>query len=254
MIRHLVTAIIPTKNESHCITKALDSVLFADEIIIIDSYSTDDTIKKAKEHHKDVVIIQRKFDDFSSQKNAAIEQASNEWILILDADEEINNELKNEILKTLENPTHHAYWVYRSNYFMGKTIRFSGWQNDKVIRLFNKKHGKYHGNVHEEIVCTSNKYAFLKNKLLHHSYVNWQHYLNKQDQYTSLQAEKLYQQEKNVNLIFHLLIKPCFKFFNHYFIRLGILDGTRGFIISYIQAHNILNRYVKLWQLKNNLK
>jgi len=236
------TAIIPTKNESLNIVAALKSVSFADEIIVIDSHSTDDTIEKAKQFNPDAVILQREFDDFSSQKNFAINQAKNNWILLLDADERINESLKNEIKITLSNPKNDAYWMYRKNHFMGKVINFCGLQNDKVIRLFNKQFCSYKGSVHEEIVCSSNNYGFLKNKLEHYSYTSWEKFIEKQKQYSMLQAQELKKQGKK-STFFHLTLKPIVRFIKHFIIQLGFLDGYRGLVLSYIFSKNVYNRY-----------
>ncbi|NQU88008.1 MAG: glycosyltransferase family 2 protein, partial [Mariniphaga sp.] len=134
-----LTAIIPTLNEEQNIKEAIDSVSFADEVLVIDSFSTDGTVEIAKELK--AKVIEYKFDNFSAQKNRAIEKASGKWILLLDADERISKELREEIITLLNsNVVHDAYWVFRKNSFLGKEVRFSGWQNDKVIRLFQKEH------------------------------------------------------------------------------------------------------------------
>ncbi|MFP5471778.1 MAG: glycosyltransferase family 2 protein [Bacteroidia bacterium] len=248
-----VTAIIPTKNESHHIIDALKCVAFADEIIIIDSYSTDDTVEKAKKFNPNAIILQRAFDDFSSQKNFAIEKAKHDWIFILDADERVGETLRNEIISTVNNPKYDAYWIYRKNHFMGKAIHYSGLQNDKVIRLFNKKYCKYHGNVHEEIVCSSNNYGFLKNKIEHYSYTNWQRFIDKQKHYTTLQANELFKKGKSAS-IFHFVVKPLARFLKHYVIQLGFLDGYRGLVLSYIFSKNVYNRYAALNKLNKSEK
>ena len=133
-----ITAIIPTLNEETHIADAIDSVSFADEVIVIDSFSTDGTIEIARE--KNVRILQRKFDDFSSQKNFAIEQATHDWIYILDADERVTSKLRDEILERVKQPGDFVgFYVYRTFYFIGRKLNYSGWQRDKVIRLFSKE-------------------------------------------------------------------------------------------------------------------
>lgn len=246
-----LTAIIPTKNESHNIVDALKSVAFADEIIIIDSFSADDTVEKAKQFNSNVNILQREFDNFSSQKNYAIDKAKNNWILVLDADERINDTLKNEITSTLSSPKHDAYWIYRKNHFMGKVISYCGLQNDKVIRLFNKHVCKYQGKVHEEISCSSNNYGFLKNKLEHYSFISWESFIEKQKHYSILQAQELKKQGKKAT-IFHLTVKPFIRFIKHYFVQLGFLDGYRGLALSYIFSKNVYNRYAMLKKLNQS--
>jgi len=149
-----ITAIIPTLNEEFNIEDAIKSVSFADEIIVIDSFSDDRTIEIAKKYK--VRIIQRTFDNFSSQKNYAINLAHNNWIYVLDADERINKELRDEILKSVQNPNNDVgFYIYRTFYFFDREIKYGGWQRDKVIRLFRKDKCKYDGKlVHELIIRT----------------------------------------------------------------------------------------------------
>lgn len=247
-----ITAIIPTFNEEIHIEEAIKSVSFADEIIIIDSYSTDNTVALIKRHK--VTLIQRVFDDFSSQKNYAIGQATHDWIFVLDADERVTEFLREEILQTVLNKEESvAYWIYRSNIFMNREIKYSGWQNDKVIRLFNKEYCKYNGKlVHEEITAKG-KVGFLKNKLEHYSYKNFDTVILKRNKYAQLQAESLYKKGVTPNL-FHFLIKPAFRFFKHYIIQKGFLDGFQGFIISFMYCYTVLVRYIKLWLLIRKMK
>jgi len=245
-----ITAIIPTLNEAIHIEEAINSVSFADEIIIIDSFSTDNTIDLAQKHG--VKIIQRPFDDYSSQKNFAISQAKHNWIFMLDADEKISPKLKLE-LKNLfsQNPDKVAYWFHRTDYFMGKKIRFSGWRNDKVIRFFNRNFCKYNGKlVHEEILLIG-QVGFLKEPLLHYPYKNFDHYVGKLNKYAGLQAKMLFDESKHLNF-FHFAVKPSYRFVNHYFLKFGFLDGYQGFVIAVLQSYGVFARYIKLWLLKHH--
>jgi len=247
-----ITAIIPTFNEEIHIEEAIQSVSFADEIIVIDSFSTDATVKLAEKHN--VKILQRIFDDFSSQKNYAISKASNEWIFILDSDERIKKSLKDEIIETLNKPTSFvAYSIKRNFYFLGKKIKYSGWQRDKVVRLFSKKYCKYNGDLVHELVETNGEIGVLKNIIDHYSYRNLDHYLAKLNRNSWLKAKKLHQEKKSVNP-YNLLIKPPVRFLTHYIIRLGFLDGFEGFILASIQSYGVFMRYVKLWLMNNKKK
>ena len=137
-----LTAIIPTKNEETNIISAIKSVDFANEIMIIDSYSTDKTVELATPLVN--VILQRKYKNSADQKNWAIPKAKHKWIIILDADERITPKLKEEIIETINsNTTYSGFWIKRQNYFMHKKVEFSGWRHDKVIRLFKKDECKY---------------------------------------------------------------------------------------------------------------
>ncbi len=242
-----VTAIIPTFNEEKNIQRALNSVAFADEIIVIDSFSTDKTLEIV--NRKTVKLLQRKFDDFSSQKNYAIEQATHNWIFLLDADEEIPPLLEKEILDTVQlKKTFDCYYMYRTFFMENKKLLFSGIQNDKVIRLFKKDKNRYQGKVHEKIK-TKGTTGFLKNKLNHYSYRNYHQYTNKLKHYASLQAQELYEKGSIVTP-YHIFLKPIIRFVIHFIIRFGLLDGWRGLVISYAHSYGVYLRYVELIKLK----
>ena len=246
-----ITAIIPTLNEEIHIADAIASVSFADEIIVIDSFSTDKTLEIAEKLN--VKIIKRKFDDFSSQKNFAIEQAKYDWIYILDADERVTKEVKEEIVSTAKNPKGFVgFYVRRTFYFSGKKVNYSGFQRDKVIRLFLKEHCKYAGLVHEKII-SNGKIGFLKNKIDHFSYRNYDHYISKLNHYAAIRAEELHEKGKKAN-IYHVMVKPGARFFIHYIVRLGFLDGFTGFLVAKTQAYGVLTRYIKLWLLNSKLE
>ena len=244
-----ITAIIPTFNEQHNIVDVIKSVDFADEIMIVDSFSTDKTVELATPLVD--TILQRKYENSASQKNWSIPQAKYQWILLLDADERVKKDLKKEIFSVLESKTNYsAFWIKRENYFMGKKISFSGWRGDRVIRLFKRDECKYEEKyVHAEIV-TKGKIGILKNKLTHNTFKSKDDYLKKLERYAKWQA-KDYDKKTGSITIFHTLIKPIFRFIKHYFIQLGILDGYVGFIISSYQAKAVKMRYKYLKALRN---
>jgi glycosyltransferase involved in cell wall biosynthesis len=246
-----ITAIIPTLNEEIHLKDAINSVSFADEIIVIDSFSTDKTLEIAEKMN--VKIIKRKFDNFSSQKNYAIEQAAYDWIYMLDADERVTEKVREEILKAVKNPKDFVgFYVRRTFYFAGEKINYGGCQRDKVIRLFLKQYATYKGVVHEKIVAKG-KLGFLKNKIDHFSYKSYNHYISKMNHYGALRSQQFFEEGRKVNF-FHILIKPCARFFIHYFIGLGFLDGFTGLIFAKIQAYSVFVRYVKLWSLNKEIK
>lgn len=249
MTKKKITAIIPTYNEESDIQRALDSVKFADEIIVIDSYSIDKTVEIVKK--SSAILLQREFDNFSNQKNFAIDKASNDWIFLLDADETVPERLKIEIVDTINSATKYdAFFIYRSYFFKDKRLKYSGWQRDKVIRLFKKATCKYKGKVHEEIT-TDGKISFLKEKLDHYSYKNYNRYKNKLRKYAKLQAEELLIKGKIITP-YHLFVKPFVRFFIQYIIQLGFVDGKNGFIISWLHAFGVWRRYVEVLNLKYN--
>ena len=244
-----LTAIIPTENEQHNILEAIKSVNFCDEIMIIDSFSTDETIKLAEPLAD--TILQREYQNSASQKNWAIPQAKNKWILLLDADERATPELKEEVISIINSNTKYSgFWIKRQNYFMGKKIRFSGWQGDKVIRLFRRDDCRYEKkNVHAEIV-SSGEIGILNNKLIHNTFISKQAYLNKIERYAKWQA-KDYDKQVQIITPYHTIIKPSIRFLKHYFLQLGILDGYVGFIISSYQAKAVSLRYKYIKEMRN---
>ena len=244
-----LTAIIPVLNEEVNIEAAIQSVLFADEIVLVDSYSTDKTLEIASKYP--VRIIQRPFDNFSHQKNWAIGQASHPWILLVDADERVTPELEGEIKETLaQDPEENAFWIYRKNYFMGKLMHHSGLNTDKVVRLFKRDDCKYAiKNVHEEIDVRHLKMGKLSNKMIHNTYSTLNAYIEKKNRYASLSAKDHF--DDNHFYIYSLFLKPIWRFIKHYFIQLGFFDGIPGLVYAYIESFGVFSRYIKIWILKN---
>lgn len=239
-----ISVIITTFNEAENIQGALESVRWADEVIIVDSFSTDETVALAEKFP--AKILQRKYVSPANQKNWAIPQVTHDWILILDADERVTPELKNEIISLFQKPMKKdAYWIPRQSFFMGKKVNYSGWQGDAVIRLINKKCRYDNVQVHEEIMTEGIKVGRLQNKLEHYTYKDLDHFLAKMQRYSDWSAQDYFEKTPRVTF-FHLYFKPFFRFIKHYFIQLGFLDGKVGFIISAIMAWGVFLRYVKI--------
>ena len=251
-----LTAIIPTKNEEHNIRAVLDSVSFADEILVVDSFSTDNTVRIAQKNKKTTVFKNTEHHYIAAQKNWAIPQAKHQWILLLDADERVTPRLHHEIIEILKNPPKDgtvAYWIYRMNHFMGKRILYSGWQNDKVIRLFKRDYCQYKNKmVHEEIIADG-KVEFLKGKLYHNTYITLNRHIEKLNQYSDWQAQE-YNKKVNRLTAYHFIVKPFSGFFKHYFIQMGFRDGVAGLVISYLYAYSIWMRYAKIWLYRRGIK
>lgn len=242
-----ISALAITLNEEENIEKYLENLHFADEIILVDSNSTDRTVELASKHPK-VQVYLRKFDNFSSQKNYAISLAKNDWVVFFDLDEEVTKDLTAEILTTVKNPHNIAYFVKRDYHFMGKRIKYSGFQSDDVIRLFNKKYCRYNDNLVHELLIAEGPTGKLKNAVPHYTYKSLDHYTGKLHQYSELQAKMLFEKRKKPNL-YHFLFRPFYRFWYQYIIRLGILDGKEGFVLAYINAFSVFKRYVNLWIL-----
>ncbi|RNC90299.1 MAG: glycosyltransferase family 2 protein [Allomuricauda sp.] len=250
-----VSALIITYNEMGYIERCIDSIAFADEVIVIDSYSTDGTFEYLQNHPK-VHVLQNPFENFTAQKSFALKQASNDWILFVDADEVVSNPLQKEILHTVNDPNAcEAYWFYRDFMFKDQRLRFSGWQTDKNHRLFRKSKCKFTDKkiVHETLEVDGNS-CILKERLTHYCYKNYEDYKGKMLKYGRLKAKEAFYRENQFNYLF-MILKPAWKFFNHYILRLGFLDGKKGITICYLNALGVLERYRELKRLekKNEL-
>lgn len=242
-----ISAIAITLNEAENIGPFMQSLWFADEIIIVDSFSTDETLEIASQNER-VKIHKREFDNFSAQKNFALSKATNDWVVFFDLDEKIAPELADEILETLKKPKAKGYFVKRDFYFMGKQIKYSGYQNDWVIRIFNKNYCQYNENLVHETLKVNGETAKLKITMPHYSYKTMDEYTEKLHRYSALQAEMLYAKKVRPTL-YHFFFRPWYRFSHQFIIRLGILDGKEGFILAYLSAFSTFKRYVNLWLL-----
>lgn len=248
-----ISALLITFNEVNHIDDALKTVYFADEIIVIDSFSADGTFEKLKSY-TNVKTIQRNFINFADQRNFALEQASYEWVLFIDADERIPKDLKNEIMNRVNNPNGVVgFMVKRLFFFKQKRIRFSGFQTDTTYRLFKKDHVKYiEEKIVHEMPILNGKSELLKNKMLHYCFDSAQHYKSKMEHYAKLKALELFKKGKRANG-FHFVFRPLYKFIVNYFFRLGFLDGKEGLTICYLSAYGVYYRYQELKRLTQQL-
>lgn len=247
----LSVAII-TFNEERIIERTLCSIQdLADEIIIVDSYSTDNTETICKRFPK-LNFIQQKFLGFGKQKNYALTLCSSEWILFLDADEIPDTTLKDSIRKIIseENSKFHVYDIKFNNIFLGKALRYGGWGNTKRERFFKKGFGKYSEDiVHEEFITTEKK-GKLNGKINHFTYKDIHHHIEKSNKYTSMMAEKMYKNGKKATVA-KILFKPLYQFIKSYFLRLGFLDGLVGYYAAFTAAFYTFLKYKKLHEITN---
>ena len=249
-VKHKISAVIITYNEITNIDEVLTNVQFADEIIVVDSYSNDGTVKRIKKRPR-VKLIQRPFVNYTDQKSYAMSQATHDWILFMDADERLTDRLKNEVLNTINsNKEPVAYYFYRTFMFQEKILRYSGWQSDKNFRLFRKSKVAFTKDriVHETLIVDG-KIDVLKNKLIHFSYKNYEDYKGKMIKYGQMKAQEELSKNYDPNL-YHFIFRPFYKFFNHYILRFGFLDGKKGIIISYLNALGVYSRYKELSRLR----
>ena len=242
-----LSVIIPTFNEANYLKDALISVAFADEIIVVDSFSTDQTPEIAKAYA--TKFLQRKFDNFSAQKNFALQHATGDWILFLDADERVTHSLETEIATTLKDPKYDCYLINFPHFYMN---RFLYNHSDDVLRLVKREGAYFTGAVHEKLQCTGSV-GRLKNKMLHFTYKGLRPYIEKKEAYAWFQAEELFAQNKNVTW-FHLAFKPMYRFFSSYFLKGGIFDGIPGLTVAAVNAYGVFQRYVKLLLLHKGMR
>ncbi len=238
-----ITVIIPTFNEADNIRPVIQNVRWAEEVIVVDSFSTDNTAEVARELADKT--FQRKYTGPADQKNWAIPQAAHDWVLLLDADERVTPDLKAEIQQWMqrEDIPFDCFWIGRNNHFMGRRIRYSGWQGDQVVRLIRRDVCRYDNKqVHEEIATNGLRVGKLAHKLDHYTFKNLTHYLEKTQRYGLWSARDHLQKTQKIT-IFHLLIKPFWRFIKHYLVQGGFRDGKTGLIISVIMAWGVFLRY-----------
>lgn len=241
-----ISVVIITHNEEANIQRCLESVAFADEKIIVDSFSRDDTVKIATQYTSN--IIRRKWEGFSRQKNFGISRARNDWILSLDADEVLSVELKQEIID-LKPENCSGYYIKRKPYFMGKFIKHCGWYPDKQLRLFKKAEGRFDENkmVHESVILKGKKRT-LENQMLHFPYKNIGKYFEQFNKYTSLAAQQYMRDGRKFSKA-KLILNPLATFIKMFFIKAGFLDGFAGFCICVLSSCYNFVKYAKLWEL-----
>ncbi|MBN2867612.1 MAG: glycosyltransferase family 2 protein [Flavobacteriaceae bacterium] len=248
----MISALAITYNEEKNVERYIKSLSFADEIIIVDSFSTDKTVEIAKQ--LGAKVIQREFDHFSAQKNFALTLAKHDWVTFFDLDEIVTPKLANEIKNTVSNPTNaKAFKVKRNFYFMGKRLKYSGFQTDYVVRLFDKNHCKYNGKLVHEAIVTTSVIKTLKHTADHYTYKTFDDYNLKLTKYSRLKAEELYEKNVRPNL-YHFLFRPWYRFMHQYIVRLGFLDGKEGFIVSYLSGFMVFKRYIQLWTMYRNIE
>ena len=252
--KHKLTVIVPCKNEEANIGACIGSFQeIADEIIIADSGSTDRTLEIVK-RIGGCKIIEREYRTSGDFKNWAIPQAAHEWILLVDADERITPTLSNEINRLLtQGPDKDGYWIYRANHFMGHRIRYGGWNNDCVLRLFRRDLSRYEGpSDHGEVHISSGRVGKLKNRMTHYSYWSYDDLFRKFHRYTTLQAKQWDEAGKRTNY-FQMVWRPSWRFFRDYFLQLGFLDGKIGLQLAMIGAFYTFTKQARLWALQNGL-
>ena len=242
-----LSVIIICKNEENNIGGCLDSVKFADEIIVLDSNSTDRSQEIARIYTKKVFVTD--WPGFGKQKTRALNKASSQWILSIDADERVTEKLRKEILTVIHTKQSiNAFKIRRLSSYCGRIMYHGDWKNDYVIRLFKRTAGKFSDDIVHEKFIPNDKYAVvgkMKSTLLHYSYKSFEDVLNKVNTYSSLSAQKKAREGKKSS-VKKALFRAFWSFFRGYIIRGGFLDGCEGFLLAASNAECVFYRYVKL--------
>lgn len=241
-----LSVIVITKNEAHNIQACLESVQWADEIIVVDAESKDETVLLAQKFTQKIFI--KPWLGFAAAKQFAIEHTTHNWILWLDADERVLPELAEEINMVLsKNPSQAAFSVARRAYFLGRWIKHSGWYPGRVPRLFHKQRAKFNSAAVHEGLEINGETGMLQHDLLHFTDPNIFHYFAKYNRYTTLAADELFAKGKCAH-ISDLLFRPVWQFTRMYFLRLGFLDGIQGLLLALFSSSYVFTKYAKLWE------
>ena len=239
-----ISAVLITKNAARQLADCLASVAFCDEIVVVDSGSDDGTAEIAGRHA--ARVIQAEWRGFGPQKQFAVEQATHDWVLCIDADERVSESLRASILAALSEPTSLAAWRFaRCNRFMGRYLRHGEGYPDWSLRLFDRRHARWSDDPVHEKVITTGAIGTLQGDLLHESAESLEAYLGKQNRYSTLAAREALASGKRATLV-HLLLSPALRFVKFYFLRLGLLDGLPGLVHILVGCGASFAKYAKM--------
>jgi glycosyltransferase involved in cell wall biosynthesis len=247
-----ISAAIVCYNEERNIERCLKSLGWADEIVIVDSFSTDGTVDICKKYTDRV--YQREWPGINKQKEYSVSLAENEWVLVIDADEAVSKELGDEIMHRLsaDRGGYDGYFMKRHTFYLGRWINHCGWYPDYKLRLFKKDKGYFAGADPHDECFVDGKTTRLKGDLLHFTYQNISHQLKTIDSFSDTASSEML--KKGISLVLpKMIFKPPVKFFETYIYKLGVLDGLPGFIISVLSSYYIFIKFAKLWE-KTRLK
>jgi glycosyltransferase involved in cell wall biosynthesis len=249
--RSRISAVITTFNEEHNVADCIESLLWCDEVLVVDSYSTDKTPQIARSYEK-VRYLQREYFGSASQKNWAMDQTRFEWILIFDADERCTPELQTEIEAVLAGDSaHDAYMIRRRVYFMDRVIRFSGWQHDRVVRLVRSGAGRYPDKRVHADMQTRRPATVLKNPMLHLMIESFEQYLPRIVKYGFWGAAQGWRTGHRAGVI-EVFGRSSWRFIRMYLFQLGFLDGMAGLVFCMLQAFGTYLKWAILWEWRAN--
>jgi glycosyltransferase involved in cell wall biosynthesis len=247
-----LSVIVITKNEERNIRECLDGVRWADEIVVVDGGSTDGTVDAAKAFTSKVYV--RPWEGYGPAKNFALSQCTSEWILWLDADERVTEDLKRELQSIVRSEDRRfvAYEVPRRANFLGRWINHCGWYPGYVTRIFRRGNGTFtETKVHESLKVEGGT-GRLKSDLLHYTDPNLFHYFEKFNRYTTLAAADLRQESRQFRLA-QLIFRPLWQFIRMNFVKRGFLDGVQGFILCVLSSVYVFTKYAKFWELTTSV-
>lgn len=252
-MRQKLSVLIPAGNEERNLAECIASVRFADEVaVVVDAASTDRTEEIAREL-ADTVLV-HEYENSAAQKNWALPQLQHPWVLVVDSDERVTDELRQDIERVLKNDgPDDGYRIYRQNHFMGKPIYGCGWQRDDVLRLFRRERGRYQDrHVHADIEFVDEKPAsveHLNGKFLHFTYEDLDHYLNKFVRYSKWAGEDRERKTPKVGWR-HLLVRPLWRFFRQFILFKGYRDGKIGFVICFLASFSVFLKYARVLEVR----
>lgn len=240
-----LSVIVIAKNEEHDLPACLESVRWADEIVLVDDHSTDKTREIAKRFTDK--IFERSWDGFGPQKQYALERAQGPWVLSVDADERVTPDLAQEIRSVLSSAAAAGYRIPFQNRFFGRRLRFGRSGSEEHVRLFRKDKSVFGGKVHEGVEV-SGPLGRLKHTIVHESYRDLKEYFEKMNLYTSLIAQRKRQAGERFH--FWQVLRFPWEFFSGYVLRLGFLDGWQGFLWAWLSAQYAFTKHLKVWDLQ----
>ena len=242
-----VSIVVITLDEEDHLRRCLESVAWADEIVVVDAESRDKTVQVAREFTDRV--ISRPWAGFATQKNFAVEQTTGDWVLSLDADEEASPELREEIAAAIADPQAcDGYAIRRRNVFLGQWIRHGGLYPDWQVRLFRRGRGRFAERAVHESVSVTGPVGRLRGHLVHRSYDGVSDFVERANRYSSLAAEQLIRDGRRVRAG-ELVLRPLGRFLSMYLVKRGFLDGRRGLLLASLYAYYVFMRSAKVWEV-----
>jgi glycosyltransferase involved in cell wall biosynthesis len=243
-----VSGIVTCNNRENLIEKCLESIRWVDELIVVDSFSTDRTVELAKPYAD--IFYQHEYISEADQRKRAISRASHPWILIIDSDEVMPEPLRDEIREELKNPRYGRYRVFRRGFFLGREMKHGGWNRDQNNILFRKDTYHFSDDEIHPVLLPDDTPGIFTDRLLHYTLPSINEFVENARGYATLGAQKYLRQGRKghaANIFFH----PLFNFCKNYIFRLGYLDGARGLISAVLSSCYVAQKHSKLWELKN---